>query len=99
MPNNENIIDYLYDKKVEDKNFSLEDVELDRLQNEVTTVDKAISKFINKRVHPKSRDRLRKLLIEYSNAIFVSIARENQLYYKYGYADGVKTIIDSLSAK
>lgn len=99
MPNNENIIDYLYDKKIEDKKFSLEDAELDQLQHQVTIADKAISKFIDKRVHPKSRYKLRKLLIEYSNAIFVSIARENQLYYKYGFVDGVKTIIDSFSAK
>lgn len=99
MSNNENIIDYLYDKKTEDKKFTLEDSELDQLQHEVTIADKAISKFITKRVHPKSRNKLRKLLAEYSNTVFASISKENQLYYKQGYADGIKTIIDSLSAK
>lgn len=99
MPNNENIIDYLYDKKIEDKKFNLEDAELDQLQHQVTIVDKAISKFIKKRVHPKSRDKLQNLLLEYSTTAFASISKQNQLYYKQGYADGIKTIIDSLSAK
>lgn len=99
MQNNENIIDYIYDKKIEDNKFTLEDSELNQLRHEVSIVNKAISKFIDKRVHPKSRNKLRKLLIKYSNAMFVSVARENQLYYKYGYADGIKTIIDSCSTK
>lgn len=54
MQNNENIIDYIYDKKIEDNKFTLEDSELNQLQHEVTIVDKAISKFIDKRVHPKA---------------------------------------------
>ncbi len=99
MPNNENIIEYLYDKKTEDKKFILEDSELNQLQNEITMADKAISKFIDRRVHPKSRDKLRKLLLEYNSAVFASISRQNQLYYRHGYADGIKTIIDSFSTK
>ncbi len=94
-----NIITYLYDKKVEDNLFTLEDVELTRLKEKVTIVDKEISNFIAKRVHPKSRKKLQRLLLEYSNAIFITTAKENELYYKSGTGDGIKFIIDSLSSK
>ena len=94
-----NIIDFLFDKKDEDQLFLLEDTELKRLDNKVTMVDNEISKFIEKRVHPKSRKKLRQLLRDYSNAIFVHVARENELYYKYGVSDGVKFITSSLSVK
>ena len=58
-----NIITYLYDKKVEDNLFTLEDVELTRLKEKVTIVDKEISNFIAKRVHPQSRKKLQRLLL------------------------------------
>ena len=96
---NQNIINYLYDKKVEDNLFLLEDSELNRLDHKVTIADKEISKFIEKRVHPRSRKKFRHLLREYSNAVFVHAARENELYYKYGVSDGVKFITSSLSTK
>lgn len=95
----ENIINFLFDKKVEDQLFLLEDAELNKLQNKVTLADNEISKFIEKRIHPKSRKKFRKLLKDYSNAVFVHTARENQLYYDYGVSDGVKFIISSLSIK
>ena len=95
----ENIIDFLFDKKVEDNLFLLEDADLKRLDNKVTFADNEISKFIEKRVHPKIRKKLRKLLREYSNAVFIRIARENELYYQHGISDGVKFIVSSLSVK
>lgn len=94
-----NIIDFLFDKKDEDQLFLLEDTELKKLDNKITMVNNEISKFIEKRVHPKSRKKLRRLLRDYSNAIFVHVARENELYYKYGVSDGVKFITSSLSVK
>lgn len=94
-----NIVTFLYDKKVKGDLFTLEDAELTKLQEKVTIVDKEISDFIAKRVHPKSRKKLRRLLLEYNNAIFLTTAKENELYYKYGTGDGVKFIIDSLSIK
>ena len=95
----QNIIDFLYDKKVEDRLFLLEDAELIGLSEKVTIADNEISKFIEKRVHPRSKNKLRHLIREYSNAVFVHAARENQLYYKYGVSDGVKFITSSLSVK
>lgn len=73
--------------------------ELKRLQENVILLNKEISNFIKKRVHPKSRKKLQKLLLDYSNAIFLNTAKENELYYRYGAEDGVKFIIDSLNAK
>ena len=98
MENND-IIDFFFDKKIEDNLFLLEDAELERLENKKTIAEKEISKFIDKRVHPKSRKKLRKLLLKYNDAVFVSIARENQLYYKSGVSDGVKFITTALSSK
>ena len=46
---NPNLIDYLYDKKVEDMLFTLKDKEFDELQKKITTADKEINKFIEQR--------------------------------------------------
>jgi hypothetical protein len=96
---NKNIIDFLFDKKEEDNLFSLDDIELDTLKNKVEIVENEILKFIDKRVHPKSRKKLRRLLLNYNNAIFISAAKENELYYKYGVSDGAKFITSALSIK
>lgn len=93
------IIAYLYDRKLEDNLFTLSDPQLKRLQQKIRIVDKEISNFITNRVHPKSRRRLQKLLFDYSNAVFLNASKENELYYKSGARDGVKFIIDSLTAK
>lgn len=96
---NPNLIDYLYDKKVEDMLFTLKDKEFGKLQKKITIADKEINKFIENRVHPKSRKLLRTLFVNYSNAVFISTARENQLYYRYGVEDGTKFLIASLYGK
>lgn len=96
---NQDIINFLFNKKVEDNIFLIEDNELHRLDNNAIIANKEILEFIDKRVHPKSRKKLKKLLINYDNAKYLSIARENELYYKYGISDGIKFILAALSTK
>ena len=99
MERDDNIIDYLYEKKEEDMLFTSKDKEYEELQNKITIADNEINTFIEKKVHPKSRKLLRKLFINYGNAVFVSASRENQLYYRYGVEDGIKILIASLYGK
>lgn len=96
---NQDIISFLFDKKVEDNIFQMEDNELHRLDDNSIIANKDILEFIDKRVHPKSRKKLKRLLINYDNAKYLSVARENEMYYKYGVSDGIKFILAALSTK
>lgn len=97
MKNTRDLIDDLYLKKIINEEFTLDDVELEKLQERVDISEKELNDFFEKRIHPKSKKILRKLFVNYSNAVFLNNERENQLYYRYGIKDGVKFIIDALS--
>lgn len=97
MKNTRDLIDDLYLKKIINEEFILDDVELEKLQERVDISEKELTDFFEKRIHPKSKKILRKLFVNYSNAVFLNNERENQLYYRYGIKDGVKFIIDALS--
>lgn len=93
------IIDYLFDKKNEEELLDLDDAELKVLNHTIIKVNDEITKFIDRKVHPKSRKKLKKLIFKYSNSIFSYLHKENELIYKNGVADGVKFIITVLSTK
>lgn len=96
---NDDIIDLLFEKKGDEDLFVLEDKELNKLNNKVEMSNKEMLKFIDARVHPKSRDKLKELITEYSNANYDYLHRENQLFYRNGISDGIELILISLSQK
>ena len=61
--------------------------------------DKELSKFIDSKLHPKLRKKLKHLLLEYSNAMCVYLMQENALFYRNGVSDGIKLIMVGLSLK
>lgn len=93
------IIDFLFNKKEDEELFCLEDEELKSLDHKVDIADKELYKFIDSKVHPKLRKKLKHLLLEYSNAMCVYLRQENALFYKNGVSDGIKLIMVGLSLK
>lgn len=53
--------------------------------------------FINKRVHPKSRKKLIKMIESYTDAMIETITKNNKTVYKAGFNDCMRLILSTLS--
>lgn len=93
------IINFLFNKKEDEEFFDLEDDEREKLKEKSGMAYDEIIKFIDSRVHPKSRNKLKKLLFKYDDAECAYLRKENELLYRNGVADGVKFIITALTIK
>lgn len=93
------IIDFLFDKQVDDDLFSLSDEVLESLDTKIEMTDNRINKFINKRVHPKSRSTLYSLLRQKEKSVLENSSRENRLFYRNGISDGISLMLIALSTK
>lgn len=94
-----NMISYLYYKKLEDALFKFEDSKLGELEDNITISNNKLFNFINKRVHPRSKNKLKHLINDYINNIFASIQKENEMYYVTGFEDGIRFVVDIFSIK
>ena len=99
MEEYEDIIDFLYEKKAEDGTFSLDDSILSELDNKIDKCTNDITNFINNRVHPKSRIKLRSILNKKENTQYDYAIREKKLLYKDGVRDGMQLVLIALSSK
>lgn len=96
MEDDFDIIDVLYEKKAEDALFSLNDTVLSELDNKIDKYTNDIAKFINKRVHPKTRFQLKKILARKENTVHDYSIREKKLLYKDGVRDGMQLVLCAL---
>lgn len=99
MEENEDIIDVIYEKKSEDAMLSLDDSILSELDNKIEKYTNDITKFINKRVHPKTRFHLKKILDRKENTLYDYSIREKKLLYKDGFRDGMQVMLYALLDK
>ena len=99
MEENTDIIDALFDKQEDDDLFNMKDELLEELSDKIEKCTEDIQKFIEKRVHPKSRIKLKKLLKRKEKILFSYLRRENQLFYRNGVSDGINLILLSLTFK
>lgn len=97
--NYRDIINFVFNKKEDEELFDLEDSEREKLKNSSEMVYDELIKFIDSRVHPKSRNKLKHLLLKYDDAECACWRKENELLYRNGVADGVKFIITALTIK
>lgn len=99
MEENADIIDALFDKQEDDDLFNMKDELLEELSDKIEKCTEDIQKFIEKRVHPRSRTKLRKLLKRKEKSLYSYLRRENQLFYKNGVSDGISLVLLSLTFK
>lgn len=97
--NYRDIINFVFNKKEDEELFDLEDSEREKLKEKSGIVYDEIIKFIDSRVHPKSRNKLKRLLLKYDEVECGYLRKENELLYRNGVADGVKFIITALTIK
>lgn len=97
--NNKDIISIIFDKIKEDKYFDFNDVEKEKLDEIVTRADKKLTNFIQKKVHPRNKKQLHKLILDYNLAMGSYYHKENELFFKNGVAIGIEIILTALSMK
>lgn len=95
----EDIIDLLFNKKDEECIFNLSDNFLEDLNNRLEISNDKIEHLINKKVNPKLRTHLKMFIRDSDNLKNKYHHRENQLYYKNGFVDGISAILMLASFK
>ena len=83
------IVDFIFNKKEDEELFALEDAELERLKDKSVITYNDIIELIDKKVHPKCREKLKNLLLKYENQECAYLRKQNELLYRNGVADSV----------
>lgn len=99
MEEYDNIISYLYNKKDNENLIQLDSKALEDQNKKVDKLEDEIMKFIDQRIHPKSRKKLRRLVREYALELFGCMCIEKELAYKNGFSDAMKMVLLSLVNK
>lgn len=89
----DNFFDLVFEKMEDEDAFDFEDKELEKYRMKNSNVSSKLYNFINTRVHPKSRQKLLELIEENEFANSNYYFRENQLYYKNGFLQGMFVMI------
>lgn len=89
----ENIIDFLFDARENNNSLLLDDELLEELDTTIELAEDNLMNLINKKIHPKCRTELQKLIKQKENKIYDYLYRENQLVYRKGVSDGIKLMI------
>ena len=90
--NAEDFFDLVFEKMEDSDSFDMQDSELDKYRKENSDVSDKLYKFINKNIHPKYRQKLLKLIEDRNSTTSNYYFRENQLYYKNGFLQGIYVI-------
>ena len=99
MEKYKDIIDFILKNKEDQELFNFDDVELKKLDYKTSLIDKEISSFIDSKIHPKCRKKLKRLMQDYTNSLCMYIGSQNDLFYRERFADGIKTILTAISIK
>ncbi len=95
----DNIISYLYHKKANECLIQSDSKALEEQNRKVDKLEREIMKFIDQRIHPKSRKKFKKLIRQYGLELFCCICIEKELAYKNGFSDSMKMVLLSLVDK
>lgn len=96
---NEDFIDLLFEKKDEENFFNISDNLLNELNNRLAISNDKLEHLINKKVHPRLKPQLKMFIRESNNLKSKYHHRENQIYYKNGFVDGIYAILMLASFK
>ncbi len=92
----ESITDCIFNWKQLNHLFNMNDQELKEIDTKMSEADEILYKFINKKVHPKIRKKLIKLIGNSDNNLVEYCNRESQIHYNAGFTDGIALILSIL---
>lgn len=85
----QNVLDLLFENRSQERLTEPDDEETKNLGNKISKTEECIDKFINKRIHPKSRKKLRNLIENYIILLETNNYETNRILYKKGVSDGL----------
>ncbi len=97
MNNNKDIIDFIFIQKEIEGLFNFNTKEEKKLNNEMDIINTQIINLIDKKVNPKCRKKLKKLISTYSTSIGNYFQSQNEIFYRTGFLDGANIILSILS--
>lgn len=95
----ENFFDLLFEKMEDSDTFDMKDKELEVCRKEDIHSSDNLYRFIKQKVHPKSRKELYSLLEKRTETTSNYYFRENQLYYKNGFLQGMYVMMSMYQNK
>lgn len=99
MSKYKDLIEFLFIQKESEGLFELKNDEMKNLEKKMDITDSNITKFIDERIHPRSRKQLKKLIMDYTLTLGEYFRCENEILYRSGFSDGAKIILTVLSSK
>ena len=94
-----NLLYALYDKKEYDGLLNFDDKEITKIKHQISSVEKEINSFIEKRVHPRTKEKLMELLEKQKDLLYTYFYKENKLVYEDGVVDGIDIIVSNFTLK
>lgn len=96
MEDEQDFINYLFEKRENDSNLKASDNVLKDYSKTMTYTEKELLNYINKVVNPRYKERLEKLIEKRETSLYDYFSRENQLFYKSGFADAFRIILSAI---
>lgn len=93
MEKEQDFIDYLFEKREDDAKLKSRDDVLKNYSKIMDSTEKELSDYIDKRINPKCKERLEKLIEKREISFYDYFFRESQLFYKCGFTDALKMIL------
>ena len=93
------IIEEILEAREDEGKINIESEELQNKEILRRKKSEELHNFINKRVHPRSRNTLTNLIERYVDAYCAYSDCEVKLYYKAGFSDAINIILASLRKK
>ncbi len=90
------IIEEFLEAREDEGKIDIESKELTDKENFRRKKNEELYSFIDKRIHPRSRNTLINLVERYIDAYCDYSQYETKLYYKAGFSDAIKVILTSL---
>lgn len=92
-----NLLHALYDRKEYDGLLNFNDEEITKINYQLNKVEREISAFMNKRVHPYTKEKLEELIEKLKDLLYSYFYRENKLIYEDGVTDGINIIVSNFT--
>lgn len=95
---NENIVDLLFEMR-DGELYEFKNEEIKKFDEEIAIKRRKMEKYIGKRVNPKSRDTLNRLILDFESSISTLYLEKEKMYYQAGITDCVKFFLSAISFK
>ena len=89
MAKKKDIVDLLFEKKVEEMEFKMKDNFLTQSRRKIYTTSYKLDEFIKANIPEDIRTELQKLISNRNKALYDSYYIEGQLFYRNGIIDGL----------